>query len=204
MLHIALDYAEQTTQWNQRLDDPRLCPNCDLPFDSRTSPYCCEECREQAAWVRQFRAAVENGVILSPEKQVAFGQKLWWILGGGLPLRETLIPDSAKRQVARRSRDLCEFCGSPMLKVENFGSGCNRPLHLRAVCQQCSKTKPFGDKEFIQSPNVIQILTDFGQRISSAKPERQCDDSATWDWRAFLAKRRQSSPVPTDALTKHQ
>jgi hypothetical protein len=188
VLHLLLDGGESGTRTAS--DGAGTCPNCDGAAESLSSPYCCEACRERAAFVRQFRAALNSGAILAPDKQIAFGQKLWWILGGGLPFRESLIPESAKRQVARRCDGKCEMCGAPMTAVENFGSGCNRPLHLRAVCPGCSMTKPFGDPAFTQSPLVVDLLIDFRGRIFASKPVRACDDPEAWDWRAFLAQRK--------------
>jgi hypothetical protein len=77
-----------------------------------------------------------------------------------------------------------------MTAIENFGSGCNRPLHLRAVCPSCSRTKPFGDAAFSQSPAAQEILTDLGRRINAQVPLRPCDAPVNWDWRAFVASRK--------------
>ncbi len=137
-----------------------------------------------------------SGAALTPEKQAVFGERLWWLLGGGLPMREGRIPESAKRQVLRRSGGDCELCGAPMSAVENHGSGCNRPLHLRAVCPACSKTKPFGDAEFCQRAPVARLLAELGARISAETPARACDDPDAWDWRAFLAQRRLEVACP--------
>ena len=190
VLNLLLDCIEDPEQPQRPLEDAHRCPNCDALAESLAGPYCSETCRDQAAFVRQFRASIASGSILTPEKQVVFGERLWWLLGGGLPLRESRIPESAKRQVTKRSAGKCELCGAPMTTVENFGSGCNRPLHLRAVCSLCSKTKRYGDLEFGQSPEVAKLLSSFAKRIDSAKPIRLCDDPDAWDWRAFMAKRR--------------
>lgn len=171
-------------------EGPEGCPNCGAPVESLTSPYCSEACRDTAAFVRQFRAALAQSTIHTVEKQVVFGQRLWWLLGGGLPLRETLIPESAKRQVSRRADGKCETCGAPMTGVENIGSGCNRPLHLRAVCDDCGHTRSFTDVTFRQRPDVLDRSRQLAHRILANPPIRRCDDPDVWDWRAFLAARR--------------
>src|SRR5262249_55877928 len=119
-----------------------------------------------------------------------FGERLWWLLGGGLPLRESRILESGKRQVIKRCGGKCEFCGEPMTAIENVGSGCNRPLHLRAVCAACSKTKPFGDLEFIQRLEIVSTLDGLRERINTKVALRICDDAEFWDWRAFMAARK--------------
>lgn len=187
VLQLLLDPGEEADAFN---GDFRCCPNCDGPAESLSSPYCSETCRGQAGFVRQLRGALATGLILEAEKQQVFGERLWWLLGGGLPLRESRIPESAKRQVNKRCDGKCESCGAPMTKVENFGSGCNRPLHLRAVCDGCSQTKSYGDLELSRSVPVVKLLHDISQRINATKPLRPCDDPDKWDWRAFVAKRR--------------
>src|SRR5271165_3521331 len=73
-------------------ENPATCPNCDTPSSLTRSPYCSTDCREIAGFVRQIRAGLADGTILEPERQVAFGQNLWQLLGGGLPLRVHLVP----------------------------------------------------------------------------------------------------------------
>lgn len=188
VLQLLLYPCEEADAFN---GDFRCCPNCDGPAESLSSPYCSETCRGQAAFVRQLRGALATGLILEAEKQQVFGERLWWLLGGGLPLRESRIPESVKRQVTKRSEGKCEFCGAPMTRVENVGSGCNRPFNLRAVCSDCSKTKSYGDLEFSGSAPVVALLGDFSRRINSEKPLRPCDDPHDWNWRAFVTRRQQ-------------
>lgn len=143
-----------------------------------------------AAFVRQFRSGLATELILEADKQTAFGERLWWILGGGLPMREGRIPESAKRQVIKRCGGVCEFCGKPMTTIQNFGSGCNRPLHLRAVCMDCSKTRAFYDQDFGHEPHVVAVLANLRARVFSPEPLRICDDPDNWNWREYVAGRR--------------
>ncbi len=102
-------------------EDPKACPNCGTPTDSQRTPYC--ECRETAAFVRQFRSSLSNGAIRNPDRQVALGQKLWRPLGGGLPLHRSLAPERAVAQVMRRAGGKCELCGAPAIDVDHTGGG---------------------------------------------------------------------------------
>lgn len=103
--------------------EPGECPNCGAPCRDRRSPYCGDACREEAAFVRQLRDAVATGKIADPERRLALGQKLWHVLGGGRPYRQSLIPASAKRQVLKRSGGNCEVCGKPAETFDHTGSG---------------------------------------------------------------------------------
>ena len=190
VLHLLLDPGANVEQPDNPVEDCYLCPNCGSRTESLTSPYCSQSCRGQAAFVRQFRGALASGSIFEAEKQTLFGERLWWLLGGGLPLRESRILESGKRQVTKRSGGRCEYCDSPMTAVENIGSGCNRPLHLRAVCANCSKTKPYGDHEFSRSSEVVSLLAGLRPRICAITALKPCDDPVAWDWRAFVAHRR--------------
>lgn len=103
--------------------DPTTCPNCDRPATSTRTPYCSDRCKEMSAFIRQFRGSMASGVISDPERQVAMGQKLWHLAGGGYPLRLTLAPASALRQVDRRTEGKCEICGNPAATYDHLGSG---------------------------------------------------------------------------------
>ena len=105
-------------------------------------------------------------------------------------MRDGRIPESAKRQVIKRCIGNCEFCGKPMTAIQNFGSGCNRPLHLRAVCDGCAKTKAFCDPEFTQNPEFRSTVASLAGRVFSTSPMRICDDYDNWNWREFVAGRR--------------
>jgi hypothetical protein len=96
VLHLLTDAGGQAEAELQPAN-PRLCPNCDGPVDKPSSPYSSETCRDRAAFVRQFWAAVASGTIFEAEKQIVFGERLWWLMGGGLPMRGSSIPESVKR-----------------------------------------------------------------------------------------------------------
>lgn len=102
-------------------ENPETCPNCNLAFASKRSPYCCERCKDEAAFVRQVRAGLlDPGFLEMLERQVALGQKLWRMLGGGLPLRVGLIPERTIQKLLTRN---CEVCGLPAKHIDNMGSG---------------------------------------------------------------------------------
>lgn len=99
------------------------CPNCGKAVLSARSPYCSDDCRCEAAFVRQLRAAIGNGNILDRERQIFLGQAFWFVLGGGRPLRQSIAPQSALKQVFKRTDGKCEICGAPATTVDHTGSG---------------------------------------------------------------------------------
>ncbi|MBI1756636.1 MAG: hypothetical protein HYR64_05965 [Fimbriimonas ginsengisoli] len=103
--------------------DPTTCPNCGLPAISLSSPYCSDCCRDEAAFVRQVRTGLAEGSIFDPERQVALGQKLWRLVGGGYPLRRAMVPEKTKLKVLERADWRCKVCGAPATTVDHIGSG---------------------------------------------------------------------------------
>ncbi|MBX3117595.1 MAG: hypothetical protein KF784_00900 [Fimbriimonadaceae bacterium] len=103
--------------------DSNTCPNCGIEVQDKRSPYCSEKCREMAAFVRQFRAAVSDGSILEPEKQAMMGQKLWAVAVGGYPMRQALVPPKVVAKVIERDGGKCQVCGAPATEIDHTGSG---------------------------------------------------------------------------------
>ncbi len=103
--------------------DPANCPNCDRTVGESKSPYCSGECREISSFVRQFRQALVTNAILDPEKQTALGQKLWYVLGGGYPRRDVLVPERVRLKVIEREGRKCQQCGAKATTIDHSGSG---------------------------------------------------------------------------------
>lgn len=102
---------------------PELCPNCvENPGQSR-SPYCGAQCKNESAFVRQFRAAAQSGDLADPDRQIALGQKLWHLIGGGYPLRVSLVSRLDMERFLAKSGGLCASCGNPAVTFDHLGSG---------------------------------------------------------------------------------
>lgn len=168
--------------------DPSLCPNCGGESLSLRSPYCSVPCREHASFVRQFRQGLREGASADPERQVALGQNLWKLLGGGFPLRNTLIPPKAMVRALAQTDFKCSKCGGVATTVDHIGSACNRTINLRPMCEACAVTRPFHDIKVIQDGQ--SLLDEFAGRIHADRPLRACDDAGTWDWRDAIEQRK--------------
>jgi hypothetical protein len=92
-------------------------------MDSARSPYCSGRCREEAAFVRQFRTNLQDDALSVEEKQVSLGQNFWHLIGGGYPLRQSICPPSALKQLFKRTNNQCEVCGAPATTFDHTGSG---------------------------------------------------------------------------------
>ncbi|MBS1713743.1 MAG: hypothetical protein JST30_05340 [Armatimonadetes bacterium] len=99
------------------------CPNCGTAHRAERTPYCSPECRDSAAFVRQFRQSVTDGTLSDPERQAGMGQALWAVQGGGYPRRQAMVPDRVVAQVIARHEGKCSVCGAPATGVDHTGSG---------------------------------------------------------------------------------
>ncbi len=103
--------------------DPNSCPNCGCPASSTRSPYCGDACREESAFVRQFRVSLAGGTLFDPERQRGTGQALWHLVIGGYPQRQTLVPKRTVAKVIERHEGKCAVCGEPATEIDHTGSG---------------------------------------------------------------------------------
>jgi len=103
--------------------DRGTCPNCGGQVVSAKSPYCSEPCKEQAAFVRRFRHATEDGSLSTPVRQEGLGQALWALQGGGYPRRQAMVPARLVAQVIAKHEGKCAGCGAPATGVDHTGSG---------------------------------------------------------------------------------
>lgn len=103
--------------------NPLSCPNCDRLEPSIRTPYCSDECKEESAFVRQFRMGVHEQSILDLERQAALGQKLWHVLKGGYPRRVELVPPKALAKILDREGQKCQECGALATTIDHSGSG---------------------------------------------------------------------------------
>lgn len=169
--------------------DPQTCPNCGQPAASAKTPYCSDQCRAHAAFVRQFRSSLKDGSILEPQRQMGLGQALWSLQGGGFPRRQMMIEPKIVAKVIEKQGGKCQICGKPATEVYHVGSACNRTSNLRAVCAECNPGKGFGEADYQPSKQVQALYDDYAARIAAEPAVRICDDAEIWDWRAYLKAR---------------
>ncbi len=162
------------------------CPNCGVGAICKRSPYCGDECRETASFVRQFRSGLSEGSIFEPDRQVAFGQNLWYMVGGGRPLRRALIPPKDWAKVLDRQGGKCATCEGIATTIDHIDTACNRTINLIGVCDPCSKTKPFAEATVVNTELFQRKISEIAARVGAVEPMRPCDQAETWDWRAYL------------------
>jgi len=177
-------------------ENPETCPNCGAAMAGRTSPYCGQECRDEAAFVRQFRRSLVEGSAFDKERQASLGQVFWHLIGGGYPRRQTLVTDKERKRIFARYEGRCQVCGAEATTFDHIGSACNRTSNLRSVCGACTTTQPFGNPGFLTRAAVQSHIARLASRIGSPVALRCCDNPDTWDWRAYVKARLESRQSP--------
>jgi hypothetical protein len=103
--------------------EPAQCPNCGAGTSNSRSPYCSDECRCEAAFVRQTRSALSDGAVDRSDRQIALGENFWRLIGGGFPRRQGMVLPRVLKRVFQRTDGKCEVCGRPATTVDHIGSG---------------------------------------------------------------------------------
>lgn len=168
------------------------CPNCGAPWTAAKSPYCSQNCREEASFIRQLRRLLTSDQAFDAEKQATQGQILWFLLGAGYPRRNALVVGRAREKLFAREEWKCQQCSGPATTFDHIGSACNRPINLRVMCDGCAKTKEFGDPRILGQASVQERLSRLAERTACPVALRPSDDPETWDWRTFLTRRSAS------------
>ena len=106
-----------------------------------------------------------------------------------MPLRQSLAPQRSIDAVLKREGGRCQECGALATTIDHITTGCNRPINLRAVCDNCCKDHPFGDPAVLEKPEFDELLAELVTRIGAPSPLQCCDDVEGWDWRAYLKER---------------
>jgi endogenous inhibitor of DNA gyrase (YacG/DUF329 family) len=190
---VLLHILEPVSRFPEQVpEDPKTCPNCSVVTEGTKSPYCSERCKEIASFVRQFRGNLATGQAFDAEKQTAIGQNYWHLVGGGRPLRQTLVLPRSFELVMELAEYKCQECGADATNVDHLRTGCNRPINLRAVCDDCCRDRPFEDPQVLATKEFSEVTAELAGRIQSPEAVRCCDDPAKWDWRAYIEVRKKA------------
>lgn len=164
------------------------CLNCDQPvtLTNIVKLYCSDLCRDEAKFVRYFRACRSDGRIDRPDVKDALLIRMAHILSGGYKERERRLPPDVRRAVFERDKGLCQKCSRPGTDVDHIEGSSGDLENLQLICKPChnEKTKsklvplPSEDEEGgaeIQAKKEGLLL-----RVRSPVPQRVCDDEEIW------------------------
>jgi 5-methylcytosine-specific restriction endonuclease McrA len=173
---------------------PFPCPNCDRRIEEAVL-FCSELCRNEAKFVRYFRACVADGRFFEPVVQEALRIRLAFILGGGYPERSRHISRELRQSVIARDQGRCRVCGVPGDQVDHISGSTNTPENLQVLCRRCHNVKTV--QRFVKNsrdthPGEWAKRESLLSRVHVVRPDRLCD-STEWNnlWQSILDARRE-------------
>jgi len=156
--------------------------------------FCSDLCKDEAKFVRYFRACLIDGRHNQPDVQEALRIQLAHILGGGYAERERRLPQAVREAVIARDNRRCRRCGGPGNQIDHIrGSGSDLD-NLQLLCTQCHNDKTAASFVTISletHPEEFAKRDVLLARVHARVPVRLCD-SAEWAqfWQIPLKARR--------------
>ena len=175
---------------------PFPCPNCDEPIGAPTL-FCSDLCRDEAKFVRYYRACIKDGRIKQPDVVEALQIRMAHILGGGYAERERRLSLDLRGQVIERAKGLCQSCGALGNQVDHISGNSSNLSNLQLLCVPCHNEKTTAN--FVQiteesHPEAWAKRDALLRRVHSAGPVRFCD-RAEWatEYRALQQARKHAT-----------
>jgi len=174
---------------------PFPCMNCDETIPEAVL-FCSPLCREEAKFVRYYRACIQDRRIKQPDIQEALQIRLAHILAGGYRGNLRQLSSALRKTVIDRDHGRCRRCGAAANQIDHIDGDSNDLDNLQLLCERCHNEKTMA--------HLVQISPDTHpeewarrdallSRVASSRPTRLCDGSE-WNslWRVVYAMRRQA------------
>ncbi|MCI0558417.1 MAG: HNH endonuclease [Nitrososphaera sp.] len=174
---------------------PFCCPNCDS-LVNKAALFCSDLCRDEAKFVRYFRACLNDGRYNEPDVQEALRIRLALILGGGYAERARRLSQTIRDAVIARDGGRCRKCGKPGNQIDHIHGSSSDLDNLQLLCEWCHNKKTTTGFVKISAethPEEWVKREALLARIHAARPIRLCD-SMEWEqlWQVLLKARRKA------------
>jgi hypothetical protein len=158
--------------------------------------FCSDLCKDEAKFVRYFRACLNDGRYDQPDVQEALRIRLAHILGGGYAERERLLPQSIRDAVIARDKGRCRKCGGPGSHIDHISGSCSHLVNLQLLCPRCHNEKTTACFVTISKethPDEWAKRETLLARVHASRAVRLCD-STEWEhlWRTLLKARKEA------------
>lgn len=177
------------------VQQPFPCPNCDAPVPD-AQLFCAPLCRQEAKYVRYYRARIADRTICHVDIRDALRIRLALILAGGYDERLRRIPDEIRREVNERDNGRCRNCGERGRDVDHIRGNSNDLSNPQLLCSECHRTKTMRHFERISPvshPEEWAKAVALETRAKASEPMRLCDHPDwTQLWRTIAAIRRRA------------
>jgi len=174
---------------------PFACLNCDIELTEATL-FCSELCKDEAKFVRYFRACLRDGRYERPDVQEALEIRLGAILGGGYPERERRLPSDIREAVIERDGGKCRMCGQPGSQIDHIRDGSPDLSNIQLLCAGCHNKKTiagFVEVSEITDPVACAKGKSLLTRVHARDATRVCDGPDRESvWRGVLKARKEA------------
>lgn len=177
------------------VEQPFPCANCDKPV-ADAQLFCVPLCRDEAKYVRYYRARIADDSFIYADIQEALKIKLAHILAGGYNARLRQLSLDLRRAVFERDNFRCRKCGGPGTEVDHVHGPSSELSNLQLLCSDCHRQKTMRSFQRISRkthPDEWAKAVALDARVQAAKPSRFCDDE-DWCrlWRTIATARRRA------------
>lgn len=172
---------------------PFPCPNCGKPLNDKKL-FCSDLCRDEAKFVRYFRACIADGRYEQIDVKEALRIRLAHILSGGYQERLRQVSKETREIVIKRDEGLCLKCGAKGFQIDHIEGDNNDIKNLQLLCAKCHLQKTQKDftkiskqthpKEWAKREALIY-------RVKSPQPAQLCD-CPDWDKKWNIVKKRRN------------
>jgi len=171
---------------------PFPCPNCDSAV-ANAALFCSELCRDEAKFVRYYRARIFDGTLWRDDIREAIQIKRAHILSGGYEARARLVPDDIRRKAIQRDGGRCRECGRPGTEIDHIRGGGSALNNLQLLCSDCHRQKTMLNLQRISPDEHSERWAKakaLEERAMATEPLRLCD-SENWNsiWRDIRTAR---------------
>jgi 5-methylcytosine-specific restriction endonuclease McrA len=181
---------------------PFPCANCDAPVvDAQL--YCRQLCRDEAKYVRYYRASIADNSIVGPDVRDALRIRLAHLLSGGYDARLRQLSLEVRRAVFERDEFRCRRCGDQGTEVDHVRGSSNELANLQLLCSPCHREKTTRSFQRISRKSHPEEWTKaeaLRARVENDEPVRLCDEEQ-WSqlWRTVAMARRRALALITPA-----
>lgn len=174
---------------------PFPCANCDSPV-ADAKLFCRPLCRDEAKYVRYYRASIAGGSIVGPDVRDALRIRLAHILAGGYDARLRQLSLDLRRTVFERDQFRCRRCGDQGTEVDHVRGSSNNVSNLQLLCSPCHREKTMRSFQRISRkshPAEWAKAEALRARVENDEPSRLCDGE-DWSelWRTVAMVRRRA------------
>lgn len=116
------------------------CPNCGKQI-TKAVLFCCDLCKDEAKFVRYFRACILDGRVKKEDIQEALQIRLAHILAGGYSERLRRLPTTIREAVITRAQGRCQKCGGVGVQIDHISGSSSDLENLQLLCARCHNEK---------------------------------------------------------------